>query len=146
MTHLIRIIQQVIVIAPVLWLLELFQNRLYFIATGKWGWVYPGSPYHWFSFETLSNWALSVIVIYAVYRIWFIPKNKNFIFRIVIIGIMGLVLEYFNGLIYHEFTGNYLFIWEHSRFKYIDFIALPMWWVNAGVYHFLSCKLLKLHQ
>jgi len=146
MLHFNRIIRQVIVIGPILWLLELFQNKLYFIATGKWGWVYPGSPYHWFSFETLPNWGLSVVVIYIVYRMLFIPKRINVFLCIFIIGIMGVILEYANGFLYHHVTGHYLFIWEYSWFKYIDFIAIPMWWLNAAVYHFLTFKLLDLHK
>lgn len=146
MKHLHRIIRQVVVIAPILWLLELFQNKLYFTATGKWGWVYPGSPYHWFSFETLTNWGLSVAVFYIVYRCWFIPKRLHTVKRIFIIGVMGLVLEYANGFLYHQVTGSYLFIWEQSRFTYIDYIAIPMWWFNAAVYHFMSGKFLNLHR
>lgn len=146
MKHIPRVIRQVIVIAPILWLLELFQNKLYFLATGKWGWVYPNSPYHWFSFETLANWALTVVVIYIVYRVWFIPRYTGILTRILIIGLMGVILEYANGFLYHHVTGSYLFVWEHSRFKYIDFIAIPMWWVNAAAYHFLSVKLVNLHR
>jgi len=146
MKHIPRILKQIIVISPILWLLELFQNWLYHSVTGKWGWIYPDSPYHWFSFETLGNWALSVVVIYTVYRIWFIPRYTGVLTRILVIGAMGVVLEYANGFLYHQFTGSYLFVWEHSRFKYIDFIALPMWWVNAAVYHFLSLKLVNLHR
>lgn len=146
MKHVIRIFKQVIVIAPILWLLELFQNKLYFLATGKWGWVYPNSPYHWFTFETLANWGMSVIVIYIIYRVFFIPKYTSTLVRILIIGIIGFILEYANGFFYHQLTGSYLFIWEHSRFTYIDLIALPMWWFNAAVYHFLSIGLLNLHR
>jgi hypothetical protein len=146
MKHLARIFRQVIVIAPILWLLELFQNKLYFLATGKWGWVYPGSPYHWFSFETLPNWGLSVVVIYIVYQSWFMRRYTSTLKRILIIGIMGAILEYANGFAYHHFTGSYLFIWEASKLKYIDFIAIPMWWFNAAIYHFLSCKLLNLQR
>ena len=146
MKHIPRIFKQIIIIAPILWLLELFQNRLYHTATGQWGWIYPNSPYHWFTFETLGNWALSVAVIYIVYRIWFIPRYTGVLTRILIIGLMGAVLEFANGFLYHHFTGSYLFVWEHSRLKYIDFIALPMWWINAAVYHFLSLKLVNLHR
>lgn len=146
MKHIPRILRQVIIIAPILWLFELLQNRLYFEATGKWGWIYPNSPYHWFSFETLINWALTVLVIYIIYRIWFIPRYTKLMPRIVIIGMIGVVLEYANGLLYHQFTGSYLFVWEHSQLKYIDFIAIPMWWVNAAIYHFMSVNLVNLHR
>jgi len=146
MQQLIIILRQVIFIAPILWILELFQNWLHFLATGKWGWVYPGSEYHWFSFQTLGNWALSVVVIYLVYRLWFNPKKTNTLLRIFIVGIMGLVLEWCNGFLFFQFTGNHLFIWESSSFLYIDYIAMPMWWFNAAVYHFLSMKLINLHE
>jgi hypothetical protein len=141
-----RIIRQVIVVGPMLWLLELFQNKLYFLSTGKWGWIYPGSPYHWFSFESLPNWCLSVVVIYIIYRVWFMPKQMNALLCIGIIGIIGVGLEYANGFAYYQVTGRYLFIWENSWFKYIDFIAIPMWWFNAAVYHLLTFKLINLHR
>ncbi len=146
MKHIPRLIRQIIIITPILWLLELFQNRLYHSATGKWGWVYPGSPHGWFSFETLGNWALAVVVMYLLYRIWFIPRYSRLLTRIFIIGIIGVFLEYTSGLLFHHLTDSYFFIWEHSRFRYIDFIALPMWWVNAAVYHFMSLGLVNLHR
>jgi len=145
MDNVKNIVRQVVLIGPLLWLLELFQNKLYFFATGKWGWVYPQSPYHWFSFETLPNWGLSVVVFYFIYRFWFRPKKMSVAASILIIGILGVVLEWCNGFLMHRLTGEPMFIWEHSSFLYIDYIAFPMWWFNASVYHFMSAVFFKLH-
>lgn len=144
MEQIKNVVRQVAVIGPWLWLLELFQNKLYYFATGRWGWVYPQSPYHWFTFETLPNWCLSVFVFYWIYRLWFGPKNMNPIMRIFIIGVLGVILEWCNGFLIHQITGKPLFLWENSSLLYIDYIALPMWWFNASVYHFMSTGFLNL--
>ena len=64
---------------------------------------------------------------------------------ILIIGVLGVILEWCNGFLIHHLTGENMFIWEQSYFVYIDFIALPMWWFNASVYHFMSNVFLNLH-
>jgi len=146
MNFIIILLRQLIFIGPILWLLELFQNRLYFMATGKWGWVYPDSPWHWFSFQTLPNWTASVAVMFLLYRFWLYPKKINVVLRITIVGLAGFLLEYLNGFAFFSFTGKYLFVWEQSSLVFIDWIALPMWFFNAAVYHFLSCTLINMHE
>ena len=143
--HIKAVLRQVLYIAPMLWILELFQNWLYHAATGNWGWVYPGSQYHWFSFQTLGNWAMSVVVIYILYAALLRPKKAHWIVKVLVVALVGFVLEWVNGYLYLALTGEYLFLWEQSAFRFIDYIAFPMWIFNAVVYHVMSSVLVNLH-
>jgi len=136
---------QVVFIAPALWLLGIFLNWLYHSATGGWGWIYPHTSYRFFSFMSLGNWVLAVIVIYLAYRLWFIPGNVNFLLRIGIIACLGFIVEFLNGYTHFYFTGEFFFVWPGSGQRFIAPIALPMWVLNAAVYHYLSVRLVNLH-
>ncbi|HMB20937.1 MAG TPA: hypothetical protein VKQ10_07710 [Spirochaetota bacterium] len=143
--HIAAVLRQVLYIAPMLWILELFQNWLYHGVTGNWGWVYPGSQYHWFSFQTMGNWAMSVIVFYILYAAVLRPRRVHWLINILVVALTGFILEWVNGYLYLALTGEYLFLWEQSAFRFIDYIALPMWVVNGAVYHIMSTVFVNLH-
>ena len=88
---------------------------------------------------------MSVVVFYFIYRFWFRPKEMSAVASILLIGVLGFILEWCNGFLMFQLTGKHMFIWENSSFLYIDYIALPMWWFNASVYHFMSSVLFNLH-
>lgn len=132
------IILQSVTIGPVLWLFEILQNAIYMIFTGNWGWIYPASPYHFFSFQSIPLWLTAVAVIFTVYRFLFLPRNMKFIYRIIITALIGFILEWTNGYTYNLMTSHHMFIWEKSAFLYIDFIAYPMWCINALIYEIMS--------
>jgi len=137
---------QAFYVAPVLWLFEVLQNKIFALFTGTYGWIYPASSYHWFTFETIPNWGLSVIVIAAMYRYLFDSRQTPFLMRLLIVALTGFTLEWINGYLYNAVTGSPLFFWPGSAMVYIDFIAFPMWIVNALIYHLMAVTLIDLQK
>ncbi len=76
---------QILYLAPVFWLLELTQNQLFRLVQGEWGWVYPASPYGWFSFGSLTLWAGAIFLLWTLHYYWFYPKKVS-VWRRVLIG------------------------------------------------------------
>jgi hypothetical protein len=127
-----------IFLTPLLWFVELLQNQLYRLIAGDWGWIYPQSPYHWFSFLSLANWSFAVVVYSLLFRWWFDPQAVPAWIRWPVMCVAGFASEFLTGLAWHLATGQYFFIWTHSPLPYIEIWALPLWFSTAILFDLLN--------
>jgi len=135
---------QILYMAPLFWLLELSQNQAWKAANGEFGWVYPDSPYRWFSFGSMILWAGSVFLMWTLHYYWFYPKGMKLWTRIAIASVVCWVGEWVGGFLAVQLTGQHLHVWPGSKLVYVSFPALFFWVSNVIVYHLLTVYVVDL--
>jgi hypothetical protein len=135
---------QILYLAPVFWLLELTQNQLFRLAQGEWGWVYPASPYGWFSFGSLALWAGAIFLMWTLHYYWFYPKKVTVWRRVLIGAAVSWCGEWVGGFIADKILGSPLQVWPGSPLVYVSFGAIFFWVSNACIYHLLTVNAVDL--
>jgi hypothetical protein len=135
---------QVLYLAPLLWLLELSQNQAWRAVNGTWGWVYPDSPYEWFSFGSMVLWAGAVFLMWTMYYYWFYPKGVKPWTRVLIASVVCWAGEWVGGFLSVQLTGKHLQVWPDSKLVYVSFPAIFFWVSNVIVYHLLTVYVVDL--
>jgi hypothetical protein len=135
---------QVLFITPLFWLMELAQNNVWRWVTGQWGWVYPTSPYGWFSFNSMVLWAGAVLTFWSLHCFWFYPREVPTWLRIVVGGVAGWAGEWVGGYLAVHLTGSPLHVWPGSPLVYISVPALFFWMSNVVTYHLLTVNVVDL--
>src|SRR6218665_117745 len=129
---------QILYVAPLLWLLELLQNQAWRAANGTYGWVYPDSPYGWFSFGSMVLWVGSVFLMWTLHYYWFHPKQFRLWTRVGIASAICWAGEWVGGFMAVELTGKHLHVWPGAALVYVSFPVLFFWVSNVIVYHLLT--------
>lgn len=132
---------QIFLLTPIFWFNELLQNFLYNLLSGHWGWIYPASPYYWFTFTTLINWLVGVSIIFFLYQEIFMPRKLSFSFRIGSISILGFLGEYLSNFLITYFSGKVFIVWLNSPLIYIGWLALPLWCWDAFLFEWFYRKI-----
>ncbi|XXF77804.1 hypothetical protein P2318_32855 [Myxococcaceae bacterium GXIMD 01537] len=135
---------QVLFITPLFWLMELAQNHLWRAVSGDWGWVYPASPYGWFSFPSMVLWAGAVGIFWALHYFWFYPRDVSPWLRVLVGGLAGWAGEWVGGFLALRLTGQPLHVWPHSPLVYISVPAVFFWMSNVVVYELLTVNVVDL--
>lgn len=135
---------QVLFITPLFWFMELAQNHLFLWATGQWGWVFPESPYEWFSFGSIGLWAGAVGLFWSLHYFWFYPRNVKPWVRIVVGGLAGWAGEWVSGYVAAHVLGKPLQVWPGSPLVYVSFPALFFWMTDVVTYHLLTVTVMDL--
>jgi hypothetical protein len=135
---------QILYLTPIFWLLELTQNQLFRIVQGDWGWVYPSSPYHWFSFASLMMWALGIGLMWTLHYYWFYPKRLTVWRRVAYGTVITWCGEWVGGYVADHVFGSPLQEWTGSPLKYVSFGAIFFWMSNVIIYHLLTVNAVDL--
>ena len=135
---------QMLYLVPLLWLLELFQNQAWKAVNGTYGWVYPDSPYGWFSFGSMTLWAGAVFLMWTLQFYWFHPRKTRVWTRIAITSVVCWVGEWVGGYFSVHLTGKHLQVWPGAMLVYVSFPAIFFWVSNAIVYHLLTVYVIDL--
>ncbi|MBJ6766167.1 hypothetical protein JGU66_35900 [Myxococcaceae bacterium JPH2] len=138
------LVRQVLYITPLFWFLELSENVAWRWMNGTWGWVYPESPYEWFSFNSLFLWAAAVTMLWALHHFWFYPRRVKLWQRLITSTVIGWMGEWFAGFIAAEVFHHPLQIWPNSQLVYVSFSALFFWLSNTILYHLLTLNVVEL--
>ncbi|MBN1209821.1 MAG: hypothetical protein JXB05_33535 [Myxococcaceae bacterium] len=135
---------QILYLTPVFWLLELTQNQLFRIVQGEWGWIYPSSPYQWFSFASLLVWALGIGVMWTLHYYWFYPRRVAVWRRVAYGTIAAWGIEWAGGFVHDKLLGTPLQVWPGSPLVYVSFGAIFFWMSNIIIYHLLTVSTVDL--
>lgn len=138
------LVTQMLFITPLFWLMELAQNHVWLWTTGQWGWVYPTSPYGWFSFKSMTLWGGAVSLFWGLHYFWFYPRNVKPWLRMVVGGAAGWAGEWVGGFLAVKLTGQPLHVWPASPLVYISVPALFFWMSNVITYHLLTVNVVDL--
>lgn len=136
--HAQNLASQVFHLAPLFWLLELSQNVAWRWMNGEWGWVYPASAYHWFSFGSLVLWASAVCLMWSLHTFWFEPRRVKLWRRIVYGGAVTWGGEWLGGFLAVQLTGEPMQVWPGSSLVYVSYPAIFFWVSNITVYFLLT--------
>ena len=119
-------------LGPILWIQELLQNILTQAVTGDWGWIYPRSEHHWWSFHTMPSWG-------ALAAAWLLlnvkvlePRKMDIPTRLIIMAAVGWIIEYLNGFIQEHSGSEGLQVWPGSPLRYVTY-GCYLWWLQNGV-------------
>jgi len=135
---------QVLYVVPLFWFLELAQNVAWRWMNGDWGWHYPESPYHWFSFGSMILWAGCVGLLWAMHFFWFYPRKVRVWMRVGVGAVACFVGEWFGGYMADKVFDHPLQIWPSSFLVYVHVAALFFWVSNVIVYHLLTVNVVDL--
>lgn len=135
---------QILYLTPIFWLLELTQNQLFRLAQGKWGWEYPSSPYHWFSFSSMTVWALGIGLMWTLHYYWFYPKRVTVWRRVAYGAAITWCGEWVGGYVADKILGTPLQMWPGSQLVYVSFGAIFFWVSNVIIYHLLTVNAVDL--
>lgn len=135
---------QILYLTPIFWLLELTQNQLFRIVQGTWGWVYPSSPYQWFSFGSLMIWAFGIGLMWTLHYYWFYPKRLTVWKRVAYGAAISWCVEWAGGFMAEKLMGNPLQVWPGSPLVYVSFGAIFFWVSNIIFYHLLTVNAVDL--
>jgi hypothetical protein len=135
---------QILYLTPIFWLLELTQNQLFRIVQGEWGWIYPSSPYHWFSFGSLMLWAGCIFLLWTLHYYWFYPKRVTVWQRVAFGTVITWAGEWLGGYLMDKVVGSPLQVWPGSPLVYVSFGALFFWMSNVIIYHLLTVNAVDL--
>ena len=135
---------QILYLTPFFWLLELAQNQLFRLVQGQWGWVYPASPYGWFSFGSLTLWAGGIALLWTLHYFWFYPKKVSVWRRVLISAVLLWAGEWLGGFLADKVFGSPLQVWPGSPLVYVSFGAIFFWVSNACLYHLLTVNAVDL--
>lgn len=135
---------QLLFLTPLLWLLELSQNQAWRLVNGTWGWIYPDSPYHWFSFKSMILWAGCVWLLWTLYFFVYHPRRLSFWTRTLLSTVACWGGEWLGGFLSVELTGKHLQVWPGTLLVYVSFPALFFWLSNVVVYHLLTVYVVDL--
>ncbi|MCP3143940.1 hypothetical protein [Pyxidicoccus xibeiensis] len=138
------LLTQVLYIAPLFWFMELAQNIAWKQMNGEWGWYYPESPYHWFSFGSLILWTGCVGLLWSMHCLWFYPRRMTVWPRILISAVVCWLGEWFGGYVAANVFGHPLQVWPGSPLVYVHYSALFFWVSNAVIYHLLTVNVVDL--
>ena len=111
----------------------------------SYGWIYPTSPYNYFTFDSVKSWAIMPILFFTIYYFFLIPKKINIWLGFVITGTAGYVTEfivgYVSAVIFHETMQE----WPNSKLKFVGGIGSYILWIlDAVMYYWLVFKMPKL--
>lgn len=143
-TFLRVLLTQVLYVAPLFWFMELSQNLAWRWMNGDWGWVFPKSPYHWFSFGSLFLWAGCVALLWSLHFFWFYPRRVKLWPRLAIGAVVCWVGEWVGGYIAANVFNHPLQVWPGSPLVYVHYSALFFWVSNCIVYHLLTNDVVDL--
>lgn len=135
---------QILYVAPLLWLLELSQNQAWKAVNASYGWVYPASPYGWFSFGSMVLWAGSVFLMWTMNYYWFHPRGMRLWTRIALASMVCWVGEWVGGYMAVQLTGQPLHVWPGAKLVYVSFPAIFFWVSNVIIYHLLTAYVIDL--
>ncbi len=138
------LLTQVLYVAPLFWFMELAQNVAWRWMNGEWGWMYPKSPYHWFSFGSLILWAGCVALLWSLHYFWFYPRRVKVWPRLAIGAVVCWVGEWIGGYIAANVFNHPLQVWPTSPLVYVHYSALFFWVSNCIVYHLLTIDVVDL--
>ena len=137
MLMILLLVIQLAYIPFVFWFVELGQNTLTYKVTGQHGWIYPTSPYGWFSFESLISWTTMVIIFWSMYWFVFIPFRLPFWFSMGVSTIVGWVSEWLFGALAVPLFGHPMQIWPRSPLVYVSYFAIVWWFMNSVLFYIL---------
>lgn len=143
-TYLRVLLTQVLYITPVFWFMELAQNVAWRQVNGDWGWVFPKSPYHWFSFGSLILWAGCVSLLWSLHFFWFYPRRVKVWTRLAIATVVTWAGEWFGGYVAANVFGHPLQVWPGSPLVYVHYSAIFFWLSNCIVYHLFTVNVVDL--
>src|SRR3989338_886660 len=104
----------------------------------SYGWVYPSSPYNYFTFSSVQSWAVMPILFWAIYYYFLLPRNTNKWLGFVINGTAGYVTEFIIGYITAEILHQTMQEWPNSPFKFVGGLSCYCLWLsNAALYYWL---------
>jgi hypothetical protein len=135
---------QILYVAPLLWLLELAQNQAWKAVNGTYGWLYPDSPYGWFSFGSMVLWVGSVFLMWTMHYYWFHPRQLKAWARVGIGSVVCWVGEWIGGFMAVALTGKHLHVWPGATLVYVSGPAIFFWVSNVIVYHLLTVHVIDL--
>jgi hypothetical protein len=135
---------QILYLTPFFWLLELTQNQLFRMAQGDWGWIYPSSPYHWFSFASLAMWSLCIWLLWTLHYYWFHPKRVSLWRRVAYGTVIAWFGEWLGGWVAANVLGVQLQHWPGSPLVYVSFGAIFFWMSNVTLYTLLTVHVVDL--
>ena len=135
---------QILYLTPFFWLLELTQNQLFRWVQGEWGWIYPASPYHWFSFASLAMWAIGIGLMWTLHYYWFHPKQLPVWRRVAWGTVIAWCTEWLGGWVADKVLGAPLQVWPGSPLVYVSFGAIFFWMSNVALYYLLTVHAVDL--
>jgi hypothetical protein len=140
-----RFLNQILFISPLFWFMELLQNKIYLLALDRYGWGYDPDPQgrltSWYSFRSLLPWVTTVAVFSLLDTFWFERRRLALPLRMLIAGVIGFAGEWCTGFVSDRMLGHCLQIWPGSPLVYIAFSALPFWFIDYAVFHWLTREL-----
>jgi hypothetical protein len=142
--YLGSLVFHLVYVTPIFWFMELLQNQLYWVLTGKPGWTYPRSPYNWFSFESIGLWGGSVVIIWCLHFFWFLRRDVGQVKRMIIAGSLCWAGEWLAGFVAAEVFHRPLQVWTDAPLVYVGFSALFFWWWNVLLYQLLTVDIARL--
>lgn len=144
-----RFLNQILFISPLFWFLELLQNKVYLLTIGRYGWGYEPDPHGnltaWYSLRSLFPWCTTVVVFSLLDAFWFERRRMPLPFRMLIAGLIGFGGEWTTGFLSDHVLGHCLQIWPGSSLVYVSLSALPFWFVDYAVFHWLTRELRMAH-
>lgn len=135
---------QILYLTPFFWLLELTQNQLFRLVQGDWGWIYPASPYYWFSFASLGLWAFGIGLMWTLHYYWFYPRRLPVWQRVAYGTVFAWCVEWLGGWVADKALGTPLQVWPGSPLVYVSFGALFFQVSNVTLYHLLTVHAVDL--
>lgn len=135
---------QVLYITPLFWFMELLQNLGWKAVAGSYGWVFPESPYNWFSFASMGLWAGSVGIMWTLHYFWFYPKGVKPWLRWLIAGAVCWGGEWSAGYLSVHVIGYPMQVWPGAALVYVGIPALVLWVGDVVVYQVLTQYLVDL--
>ncbi len=138
------LLTQVLYIAPLFWFMELAQNVAWRWVNGDWGWYFPESPYHWFSFASIILWAGCVMLLWSLHYFWFYPRRVKLWTRVGIGAAACWAGEWVGGFVAANVFNHPLQVWPGSPLVYVHWCALFFWVSNVIVYQLLTVSVVDL--
>jgi hypothetical protein len=135
---------QILYLTPIFWLLELTQNQLFRWVQGDWGWIYPASPYYWFSFASLAMWAIGIGLMWTLHYYWFHPRKMPVWRRVAWGTVIAWCVEWLGGWVADKVLGAPLQVWPGSPLVYVSFGAIFFWMSNVTLYYLLTVHAVDL--
>lgn len=143
-TYFRILLTQVLYIAPLFWFMELSQNVAWRWVNGDWGWYFPESPYHWFSFESIILWAGCVVLLWSMHYFWFYPRRMKLWTRVALSAPACFVGEWVGGYVAANVFDHPLQVWPGSPLVYVHYSAIFFWMSNVIVYQLLTVNVVDL--
>lgn len=143
-TYFRILLTQVLYIAPLFWFMELAQNVAWRWVNGDWGWIFPESPYNWFSFASIILWAGCVVLLWSLHYFWFHPRRVKVWTRVALGAVACFVGEWVGGFLAANVFNHPLQVWPGSPLVYVHWCALFFWVSNVIVYQLLTVNVVDL--